>query len=145
MGTSPEGYRHRTPIAIRYGDMDTLGHVNNAIYLTYVEQARIAYVREMNLWEGGATDLGLIVAKITIDYKAALTLADGVVNVWTRCSRLGNRSFDMQHRLLTGQETPTLAAEVEVVVVAFDYVANQTVVLPDEWRQTITAYEPMLA
>lgn len=144
MATSPEGFRHHTPIAIRYGDMDTLGHVNNAKYLTYVEQARIAYVRGLNLWEGDATELGLIVAKITIEYKSALTLTDRTVDVWTRCSRLGNRSFNMQHQMTAASDS-RLAAVVEVVVVAFNYTVGEPVVIPDTWRSKITEYEPMVS
>lgn len=144
MNTAPEGFRHHLPVGIRYGDMDTLGHVNNAMYLTYVEQARISYIRDLQLWQGGATDLGLIVAKVTIDYKSALTLDDGLVEVWTRCSRLGNRSFVMQHQLLVGDDPARLAAVGEVVLVVYNYITAESVALPDAWRDAITAYEPAL-
>lgn len=144
MTTAPEDYRHHTPMTVRYGDMDTLGHVNNATYLTYFEQARVGYFNELALWDGQPSELGLIVAKITVEYKLPLSMHDGVVDVWTRIARLGTKSFTMTHQIIRASDQ-AVAATGEIVVVVFDYVNNATAPLPDDWRQRIIAYEPGLS
>lgn len=143
--TPPDGYRYHTPIMLRYGDMDTLGHVNNAKYLTYLEQARVSYFRDMQLWDGQLSNLGAIIAKITIEYRLPLTMADGTVDVWTRCSRLGNKSFEFEQLITCTRDSAMLtAAYATTVVVTFDYSANTSVVVPERWRSLIVAYEPAL-
>ena len=140
---TPEGYRHRITMSIRYADMDSLGHVNNARYMTYFEQARITYINDLNLWDGQPTGVGMIVARATIDFKLALRMSDGIVDIWTRCSRLGTKSFDMQHHLIRTSDG-ALAATGQVVVVVYDYRTNTSTEIPDDWRAKLIEYEPAL-
>jgi acyl-CoA thioester hydrolase len=143
--TPPENFRYHTPMVIRYGDMDTLGHVNNAKYLTYLEHARVSYFHELKLWDGSISALGLIIARISIDYKLPLTMHDGVVDIWTRCSRLGTKSFDIENLIIvTRGGVEQIAAQATTVTVVFDYSSNTTVALPDDWRQLLIEYEPGL-
>jgi acyl-CoA thioester hydrolase len=141
--SAPPNFRHHIRVPIRYADLDTLGHVNNASYLSYMEQARITYVRDMGLWDGYVSGLGLIVARICTDYKLALRLEDEAVDVWTRVSRLGNKSFTLEY-VLNRSTDRTTAATSEIVMVAYDYGNEMTVVIPDDWRAKIVAYEPAL-
>ncbi|MFN8376178.1 MAG: thioesterase family protein [Anaerolineae bacterium] len=140
MPIAPEKYYYHTPMTIRYGDMDTLGHVNNAKYLTYIEQARISFFRDLQLWQGGIAEIGMIVAKISIDYKLPLTMDDGEVDIWTRCSRLGTKSFDLEQVVLR-RDGATAASAVTVMVV-YDYQANTSVALPDSWKPRLLASRP---
>lgn len=135
-------FKHQIQLAIRYGDLDTLGHVNNAKYATYVEQGRVTYFNDLALWDGSPSGVGLILARIEIDFKAPLVSADQDVIVWTRCSRLGNKSFDMTHALIT--PAGKLAAESKTVVVVYNYTEDQTVSMPADWRERLIAYEPGL-
>jgi acyl-CoA thioester hydrolase len=137
MPTPPDNFHYHTPMTVRYGDMDTLGHVNNAKYLTYLEQARIGYMRDLKLWDGSVGEVGAIVAKISIDYKLPLTMDDGVVDIWTRCSRLGNKSFDLE-QLITRNDG-AVAASATTVVVVYDYQANTSAVLPEAWKPLLLA------
>ncbi len=139
----PEGFRHLIPMTIRYGDMDTLGHVNNAKYLTYIEMARISYFRDLQMWDGAQNQTGAIVARITMDYKLPLTIADGTVEVWTRCSRLGTKSFDLENLIITrrGGDEGLVAAQSVTVMVSFDYQNDATIAVPQAWRDLMTAYE----
>ena len=139
---APEGYRYSTTIPIRYGDMDTLGHVNNAKYLTYLEQSRISYIRDRGLWDGSLSAQGLIIARIEIDYRAPISMDDGQAVVWTRVSRIGNKSFDMTQVVLVERGDHLLtAAEAKTVVVVYDYPAAATAPIPDPWRVLITNFE----
>lgn len=142
--TAPTGYRHTLPITIRFADMDAMGHVNNATYLTYFESARIAYALEI-FRLGDVAQLGMILAKMTVEYKLPLTLGDEIV-VYTRCSRLGTKSFDLEAQILRFQAGKTqVAATGQAVMVTYDYASEQTVAVPAAWRQHLLAYEPGLA
>ncbi|MCU0498819.1 MAG: acyl-CoA thioesterase [Anaerolineae bacterium] len=135
-------YHHHVPIAIRYGDMDTLGHVNNSKYLTYLEQARIQYFHDHGLWDGSISSTGMIVARVTLDYKAPMTVHDRIAHVWTRVSRLGNSSFDMEHQISVERHGENVTTAIgTIVIVVFDYEANQSKAIPQAWRDRLTTYE----
>ena len=142
MSDTPEIFRYQTQIPIRYRDMDTLGHVNNVVYLTYIEQARIEYFADLELWDGDANELGLILAKSTVSYRAPLTMHDRIVQIDTRISRLGNKSFDMEHQLSCVRDDEVIiVADAQIVMVVFDYIGNQTIAIPDVWRKRIKDHE----
>ena len=141
-----DGFRHMLPMDIRFSDLDAMGHVNNARYMSYVELGRIQYFRDLGLWNGLPRDIGPIMAKATIDYKSPLDLDDERIEVYTRCVRLGNKSYDMEHRIIGYRAgNAKLAAQAVIVLVAFDYQAGQSITLPDDWRAAIIAYEPLLS
>ncbi|MCS6836651.1 MAG: acyl-CoA thioesterase [Anaerolineae bacterium] len=127
-----EGYPHQALIQIRYNDMDTLGHVNNAVYFTYFELARVRFFRDVGIWDGDRAAYGVIMAKATVEYKLPITLDDESVMIWTRCSRLGNKSFDLDQVLV--RRDGAVATTALTVGVAYDYRINASVVLPDAWR-----------
>jgi acyl-CoA thioester hydrolase len=137
-------FRHSTEIQIRWGDMDALGHVNNAVYLTYLEQARVQYMADMRMWDARVSRMGLIMARVVLDYKLPLLATDRVATVFSRVSRLGNKSFDMA-QLITRRvnDEYEIAAEGTITLVVFDYPANQSIAIPEEWRAAFKAYEPL--
>ena len=139
--TAPTGFRHATPLQVRWGDMDALGHVNNAVYLTYLEQARIAYTQNLDIWHGSTEALGMIVARVVMDYKLPLTHAD-TIKVYTRVSRLGNKSYDMEQQIVL--DDGGVAAKATFTIVVYDYVAQQSALIPPEWRAKWIDYEPEL-
>ena len=133
-------YRFYHPIEVRYGDLDPQGHVNNARYLTYIEQARIAYVRELGLWDGKSfQDIGIILAEVKVSYKAAI-LWGQIVKVGVRVSRLGNKSFDWAY-VIEDSETGKIHATAATIQVAYDYRITQTISIPANWRKIIAEYE----
>lgn len=143
MSQAPEGYRYHTPITVRFADLDALGHVNNAKYLTYIEQGRVLYVRDVCAWTGGWETFGMILAKVTLDYQLPLRWNDQV-GVYTRCERLGGKSFDLSYVIQreNPDSPPDIAATATTVMVAYDYRNDQTIPIPDSWRESILAYEP---
>jgi len=131
------------PIQVRWGDMDALNHVNNAAYLSYLEHARVSYFAELALWDGNPVGLGLIMARVEIDFKLPLYVGEDA-HIFTRCSRLGNRSFETEQVLIRanadGSQDRVVAATITVVV--YDYNANRSTPIPEGWRAGIIAYEP---
>jgi acyl-CoA thioester hydrolase len=137
-------FKHKFPIQIRFKDIDKMGHVNNANYLTYIEAARINYfenaVGDSKKW---SHQVGIILARTEIDYKAPVFLHDSI-NVYTRCSRIGTKSLTLEWIIVrdkNGEEQIT--AQGLSVLVCYDYVHEKTIVVPDEQRRSIEAYEQL--
>jgi acyl-CoA thioester hydrolase len=129
------------PTEIRYGDLDPQGHVNNAKYLTYFEQARVYYLIQLGLFgkDQSFMEIGLIVADIHIAYHAPAHYGDQV-RTGVRTTKMGNKSIVVAQAVVdvaTGKEM----AKGEVVMVTYDYRAQKTIPVPDRWRQIITRFE----
>ena len=128
------------PIEVRYGDLGPQGHVNNAKYLTYMEQARVAYIRRLGVWKGdNFLDIGIILADARVTFRAPILFGMDV-RVGVRVSRVGTKSLTMEYRLENGAGGPELATG-ESVLVAYDYRTGQTIPFPDEWRAAISQLE----
>lgn len=127
-----EGFPFVHRETVRYRDADAFGHVNNAVYLTYLEQARNAYLRELGL-VGGIEDVAMILARVEIDYRAQLEL-DELVEIGVRCARLGTKSFELAYELRAGNR---LVAEATTVLVGFDYERDETVPISERWRNAL--------
>jgi acyl-CoA thioester hydrolase len=135
-------FRYFHPITVRYADLDPQGHVNNAVYLSYLEQARAGYLRELSLWDGrDFLDIGIILAETQITYRAPILLYQPI-RVGVRVTRLGNKSLDMQY-VIEDTESGRTLAQASTILVTYDYRRNLTISVPESWRQTIQAFEEM--
>jgi acyl-CoA thioester hydrolase len=114
---------------VRFRDVDSLGHVNNAVYLTYLEQARVAFHRAH-----GASWTEVILARCEIDFRGQVSV-DEVVEISMWPTRVGTKSFELGYELKVGER---LVAEAKTVLVAFDYERNQSRPLPDSWRKLLS-------
>lgn len=120
-------------IEVRFRDLDALGHVNNAVYATYFESARIAYYQRL---VGGSLDrLGIILAELTISYKAPAHFGDELL-VGVRVSRIGGKSFTMDYAIARVGDG-ALIATGQSVLVAYDYAAGCSVPVSDEFRARV--------
>jgi acyl-CoA thioester hydrolase len=135
-------FRCSVSIPIRYADIDAQRHLNNVAYFTFMEHARVHYLRETGIWQGDDFEaVGMILAETSCTYKAPAFLGE-TVTVWTRVNHLGNKSFHFEYRLETDRG---LIATGRSVQVCYDYLRQQSIPLPDHWRETIRAYEPGLS
>ena len=119
---------------VRFRDLDPMGHVNNAVFLTYIEQARVAFLGEVGA-ATGLEDMNLIVARVEIDFKAPVRLGQEV-EIAVRATRFGTKSFDLDYELRVDGE---VVAEAKSVQVAYDYERQEPKELPSEWREKMTA------
>jgi acyl-CoA thioester hydrolase len=114
---------------VRFRDLDGMGHVNNAVFLTYMESARIAYLEALGA--GSNPQSGLILARIDIDFRSPISLGERV-EVGVRPSRLGTKSFELEYEV---RANGRLAAEARSVLVGYDYARGESVEIPAEWRE----------
>lgn len=130
-------FKQKTQVQIRFKDIDMMGHVNNANFITYFELARMTYFEALS--EVGIkidwVNEGVILAKIEMEYKQPILLEDKVF-VYTWVSRMGSKSFDMSCtivRVVNGVEVE--AAKGLAVIVCFNYKTNKTIAIPEIWKE----------
>jgi acyl-CoA thioester hydrolase len=125
------------PIRVQWGDMDALGHVNNARYFTWFESARIALFERLRLDSTGTPEVGPILARTSCDFLAPVTYPAELV-AGTRITRLGNTSFGMEYALRrVSPEPERIVARGEGVIVLIDYRSGAKVPIRDDLRAAL--------
>jgi acyl-CoA thioester hydrolase len=123
-------------IEIRWRDVDAYGHVNNAVYLNYLEEARDAWVQAVLGAVSGST-WDFVLARVEIDFRAELTQDDGVVIVRCTLDRIGNSSVGTREEVR--KQDGTISAEARSVVVARDPGTGRSRPLTDAEREALEA------
>lgn len=121
----------------RFRDLDALGHVNNAVLVTFLEQARFHW------WRGylGGRPFeaeGFLIARVEADYKIPILLEDQV-RIEVRCTKIGTTSFALAYRVLRGADG-ALFAEAKTVQVMLDFTTHRPSPLTTEARAWLEAH-----
>src|SRR6476659_1837084 len=137
-------FGHRIEIDVRFRDTDAMGHVNNAVYLTYCEAARIQYWTDVTGEPVAAGHEGaesLILAEARITYRAPVFHGERVT-VETRATSVGRASFVLEHRLTARQPDapPRLVATSESGMVRYDYASERPTPLGAEFIAAIETF-----
>ena len=103
-------------IEIRWRDLDALGHVNNAVYATYLEEVRDGLLRQA--LDGVGDPWEWVLARVAIDFRRELKLQDEAVVAWCEIARVGTSSVTLREGVRA--EAGWIAAEAEAVVVAWN-------------------------
>lgn len=128
-------FDHQTEIAVRFRDIDAMGHVNNAVFSTYTEQARVEYITDVV--GGDALTVGAVLADLHIDFERPIEYGESVV-VHTRVDELGSASIPVVHEVRANGER---AATAEALMVGYDSEAGESRPVPEAWREEIRAHE----
>ena len=131
--------RHRTPLQVRFRDTDAFGHVNNAVFFSYIELARIRYLLDVLQPEEPFERMPLILARVELDFRSPITFGEDV-EVQTQVDRIGRSSIAMSHRMTAGVDR-RLVGEAQSVLVTYDYEVARPMPVPDEWRAKFAAHE----
>ena len=127
------------PIAVRFKDIDAMGHVNNAVFTTYFEEARAAFCRQV-LGLSRIEDFDFLVARIEIDYRRPLRYGEPL-SASVRVAGVGNTSFTLEYRLTVPTEDGTAAvAEGRSVQVFFDYAQGAKKPVPEGFLDNVRGY-----
>ena len=124
-----EGFDFVHREAVRFRDLDGMGHVNNAVFMTYMETARLNYFRSLGLGDNPLE--GMILARAEVDFRSPIELGEQV-EVGVRAGRIGTKSFELDQEV---RADGRVAAEGRFVLVAYDYTTNQSQEIPDSWRE----------
>ncbi|HBH06078.1 MAG TPA: acyl-CoA thioesterase [Flavobacteriales bacterium] len=133
--------RYYRDIEIRFRDLDALGHVNNVVYLTYVEQSRIGYFNEVIAEKYDWTKVGVLLARSEINYLKPVVMTD-TVKCGLECIRIGNKSLDFSFKIFRqNKDGWDEVASGTNVLVSYDHKINQSVAIPVEWKARIEDFE----
>ncbi len=124
---------HEKRIEIRWADLDVYGHVNNAVYLTYLEEVRDEWLARVH--DDPDAIMKYVLVRAAIDYRRELTLADDAVVARCSLARIGNSSVATREEILTSDGE--LAAEAEAVLVARDGDTGRSRPLTEEERAAL--------
>ena len=121
-------FEYETELQVRFRDLDAMGHVNNAVYATYLEQARVDYYADV--LGVGLDDIDTVLVNLEIDYRHEVTLADETVTVAMGVRSIGESSVVVGYELRAGDR---VAATAETTQVYVDPEAGTSRPLPEDW------------
>jgi acyl-CoA thioester hydrolase len=141
----PGDFGHRRAVEVRFADTDAMGHVNNAVYLTFAEAARVAWWADVTgetIVREGDRNQGLILAEAEVAFRSPVLFGEVVV-VETRATRIGRTSVAVEHRLTAGPpDGPArVVAVIRSVIVRYDYPAESPVAWAPDIVARIEAFE----
>lgn len=131
-----EGFPFVHEETVRFSDLDGFGHVNNAVFSTYLEQARLAWFGQYDEHEPMPLR-DVILARTELDFRSPLVFGETVA-IGVRPSRLGTKSFELEYELRAGDR---LVAEAKSVLVGYDYDAGRSAAVPERWRRRLEPVE----
>ncbi|GIV27349.1 MAG: thioesterase [Bacteroidia bacterium] len=127
-----QDFSHTIPIQVRYIDIDMQGHVNNATFLSYIEQARVIFFNTF-LPDNDFKKNGLIIARTEINYYEPILLNEEIL-CGTRIGQIGNKSFTFENIIYTPKNN-SIKCFAKSVMVCYDYELNCTKEVPTEWKE----------
>ena len=122
----------------RFRDTDAMGHINNAVYITYLEVARQAYWQELDA-QSDYRRVPFILAGVKVDFRSE-ALVKETLELALRCAWIGTKSFGFDYEIRE-KTTQRLVVEATSVQVCYDYTAKQSIPMPAELRRRIEAFE----
>ena len=131
-----EGFPFVHEEVVRFSDLDGFGHVNNAVFSTYLEQARLAWFDRYDDEEPMPLR-DVILARTEIDFRSPLVFGETVA-IGVRPSRLGTKSFELEYEL---RASGRLVAEARSVLVGYHYDSGRSVEVPERWRRRLQPAE----
>jgi acyl-CoA thioester hydrolase len=137
MSSLAERFPYTMPLDVRFRDVDALGHVNNAVYLTYFELGRVRYSLEL-LEMAEIRALPFILAEITVSYRRPAFFGDHL-SLGVRIDRIGNKSFAIESEIVRrhpAAQEEQIATSREIMV-WYDYAADATAPVPNYFRESV--------
>ncbi|WP_396624521.1 acyl-CoA thioesterase [Luteitalea sp.] len=131
---SAPAFRFATPLRVRWGDCDAFGHVNNASYLTFFEEARIDY------WKAVAPDVpftGMAIVHSSVDFKGQAYPGD-ILTIRVAVTELRRTSFWAAYEVLRGDQVVASGRSAQVF---FDYGTQRPAPIPEAFRERVASYE----
>ncbi|MCQ2343790.1 MAG: acyl-CoA thioesterase [Paludibacteraceae bacterium] len=126
---------HSTPIQVRFNDADALGHINNAVYLSYFDMGKTDYFSNLHKQCYYTEPIDIIIAHIDIDFKAQGMLHEPL-EVRTEITHIGNKSMNI-HQQVVNSETGEVKCDGNTVMVGYDFAKHCTARISDRWRNAI--------
>jgi acyl-CoA thioester hydrolase len=134
-------YRYTKRVEVQFRDCDPLGHVNNAVYVTYLEVARFAYCADALGFtpEMATGPLSFIIARVECNFRSQARLGEQL-DVRIRMSDIGRSSFTFEYEIVQARDG-TVVADAKSVQVMYDYSLQRSVPVPEDLRTRVERFE----
>ena len=123
----------------RFRDTDAMGHINNAVYITYLEVARQEYWKRMDGAHQDYRRVPFILAQVSCDFRSEALVRE-VLELAIRCAWIGNKSFAFAYQVRE-KSTQRLVVEAQTVQVCYDYEAKRSIPMPESLRRALETFE----
>lgn len=134
-----EDFPVKVELAVNWGEMDALGHVNNANYFRYFEASRMRYLEEVGFNQCFCSQgIAAVLSRVSCNFIAPLQYPD-LVTIGTRVSEIGYDSIAMEH--FVASKAKGLAAIGESELVVYDFKSNKKMAVPDPLKKAIEKLE----
>lgn len=131
--------RHRLPVQMRFSDTDMLGHVNNSVYLQFLDLAKVNYFTTVNKSEPDWREINMVVAGINIDFLSQTRFGEPL-EVLTQTFSIGTKSLRLNQRVVNSA-TGEVKCAASTTMVCINLRAGATEPIPGEWISLINEFE----
>lgn len=131
-------FRHRLPVQIRFNDVDMFGHLNNSVYLQFLDMGKYAYFRQFMADTFGSEPTAPVVANINCDFIEP-TMIDESLEVLTAITDIADSSMVLDQRIVNASGHVKCSART--IMVNIDLATGRPTTVSDLWRHRITNYE----
>ena len=132
-------FNHSEKIQMRFNDIDVLGHVNNAIQITYFDYGKVHYFETLKKqiidWSGS----DLVMVHFEVDFMEPIFRGNNI-EVKTKVYEIGNKSVKLV-QILQDETTGHIKSVCRSVMCGFDAKTNESIIISDEWRNLIQKFE----
>ncbi len=132
-------FRCSTPVQIRFNDIDILGHVNNTVYFSFYDTGKAYYFNAVKHGTMNWQKVETVIANVNCTYMSSIVFGEDM-EVLTRCVSMSEKSFVLS-QVLRERNTGEVKSVCETVMVCYDPVRRQSVVMPEQWRNQLDEYE----
>lgn len=138
--TSVESFRHRIPLQIRFNDIDMLGHLNNSVYLTFMDLAKARYFKAANSDQDvDIREMGVVIVNLNVNFFAPVFF-DDEIEVETATVAIGEKSITLEQRIYS-VPNHQIKCTCRTIMSGFDIKTNTSMPISDEWIEKLERYE----
>ena len=132
-------FRHHLPLQMRFNDIDMLGHLNNSVYITFMDLAKTRYFQAVLGDKLNWGEIGVVVVNINCDF-CAPTFFDDVIEVETAVVAIGEKSLTLEQRVYSPADE-RVRCRCRTIMSGFNAKTLTSVPISDEWREALEEYE----
>lgn len=136
---SPDSFRHRIDLQMRFNDIDILGHLNNTVYFSFYDTGKAYYLEAVNRGRMNWQHVESVIANVDCAFIAP-TFFGEQLEICTRCEHMGEKSLTL-FQMILNKETKEVKSVCRTVMVAYDPDTKVSTSLPEHWRSGIDLYE----
>jgi acyl-CoA thioester hydrolase len=122
----------KTQVSIRWSDLDEFGVVNNAVFMTYFEQARVNLFAQFVGWDWKS--IGVVVAHVDMAFKSPIR-NHNQPEIYIRCTKIGTTSYTLHCLMVESTNIETVFSEASFVMVCYDFNQASPVAVPEVVKQ----------